>query len=289
MQRVVAAMEPHMQPDRYGRSTVRNIYYDTADYILARHSIARPDFKEKLRIRSYSQASGESDVFVELKRKYDHIVYKRRVALPEKSAMAWMTGARSAAFRGGEALSWAITGHEAGNAAFRKMSGGKVSPQMAAEIDYFLDYYRDLHPAVFLSYDRIAYRMRDEAGRSASDLRVTFDSNILCRDYDLSLRSEVYGDPLMDGEMVLMELKCSGGIPLWMTEILSTEHIYKTSFSKYGTAYTKYILPELQTSATQSNTEPVPMDTQETVGTHRPHFGWHPVQALAKFARVSMF
>ena len=90
--RVLKAMEPYMVPDRFGRSTIRNIYFDSDDFILARHSIAKPDFKEKLRIRSYSKASSESSVFVELKRKADHLVYKRRIAFPEKAAMSWTQG-----------------------------------------------------------------------------------------------------------------------------------------------------------------------------------------------------
>lgn len=232
--RILQAMEPYMIPDKYGKSTIRNIYFDTDDHILARHSIAKPDFKEKLRIRSYSKADSDSTVFVELKRKYDHIVYKRRVALPEKAAMEWT----------------------------QRFSDPKLSSkseQMVSEIDYFLSYYRYLKPAVFLSYDRQAYKMKpvsqshDASSQSGTvtpqtnmDFRVTFDENIMFRDYDLSLQSDVYGQSLLEADKVLMELKCSGGIPMWMTEVLSEEHVYKTSFSKYGTAYTRYILPAQQ-------------------------------------------
>ena len=92
--RVLKAMEPYMEPDKFGRSTVRNIYFDTDDFVLARHSIAKPDFKEKLRVRSYSKADAESTVFVELKRKFDGVVYKRRIGLAEADAMRWMSGVR---------------------------------------------------------------------------------------------------------------------------------------------------------------------------------------------------
>ena len=119
--------------------------------------------------------------------------------------------------------------------------GNSVNAQLGSEIDYFLDYYGNLKPAVFLSYDREAFKMKD-----GSDFRVTFDRNILARDFDLSLGSDVYGTPVLEEGKVLMELKCSGGIPLWMTKVLSQEHIYKTSFSKDGTAYTQMILPALQ-------------------------------------------
>lgn len=82
--RVVKALQPYMSMDKYGRTTIRNIYFDTPDYILARHSIAKPDFKEKLRVRTYSQVVSDENVFVELKRKFDHVVYKRRVSIPRK-------------------------------------------------------------------------------------------------------------------------------------------------------------------------------------------------------------
>lgn len=210
--KVLAAMEPYMKLDKYGRTTIRNIYYDTDTYLLIRRSIEKPAYKEKLRIRSYSKADADSTVFVELKKKYKSVVYKRRISLPEEEAMEWISGERHC--------------HK--------------HTQIANEIDYFLDYYRTLHPAVFLSYEREAFYARD-----GSDFRVTFDDNILCRQEDLSLESEVYGTPILSEGKVLMEIKCSGGIPLWMVHVLSEEHIYKTSFSKYGTAYRTMIFPQL--------------------------------------------
>lgn len=220
--RILAAMEPYMEQDRFGRSTVRNIYFDTDDFVLARHSIAKPDYKEKLRIRSYSKADAGSTVFVELKRKFDGVVYKRRIGLPEPDAMRWMAGSRDPAV---------IRGTEA------------ESPQVASEIEYFKALYSGLRPVLFLSYDREAYRMKRDASAAdgGSGFRVTFDCNILCREYDLSLRSDPYGTPFLKEDMFLMELKCPGAIPLWMTKVLSEERIYKTSFSKYGTAYCRFM------------------------------------------------
>ena len=214
---VLKAMQPYMTLDEYGRTTIRNLYYDTDSYLLIRRSIEKPAYKEKLRIRSYSQTDDNSTVFVELKKKYKHVVYKRRISLPYTDATAWLS---------------------------REKHPAKHT-QIANEIDYFLDYYGSLHPTVFLSYERKAYYCND-----GSDFRVTFDDNILCRQEDLSLASEVYGTPILPEGKVLMEIKCSGGIPLWMTHVLSEEKIYKTSFSKYGTAYGTLIFP--QTHATNS-------------------------------------
>ena len=208
--RILEAMEPYMALDKYGRTTIRNIYFDTDNYRLIRHSIEKPAYKEKLRIRSYKMAKPSSTVFVELKKKYDSVVYKRRLSLSEDEAMDWVTGQMHC----------------------------KEETQISDEIDYFLDYYETLHPVVFLSYEREAYFCKDGA-----DFRVTFDDHILCRQEDLSLESDVWGTSLLDEGKVLMEIKCSGGIPLWMTHVLSQEHVYKTSFSKYGTAYQTMIFP----------------------------------------------
>ncbi len=214
-EKILMAMEPYMMPDKYARSTVRNIYFDTDDYVLARHSIAKPDFKEKLRIRSYSKADRDSTVFVELKRKYDHVVYKRRTGMPEEEAMKWLA----------------------------EGTAGGGSSQVAEEIAYFAGMYKGLKPVLWLSYDREAYRMRPGAdvNDGGEEFRVTFDSNILCRESDLSLRSDAYGTPILGEGVFLMELKCPGSIPMWLTKILSEEHIYKTSFSKYGTAYCRFM------------------------------------------------
>lgn len=212
-QKIVEAMSAHMALDQYGRTTIRNIYFDTDNYRLIRRSIEKPAYKEKLRIRSYTKTNADSPVFVELKKKYKSVVYKRRLSMSQAKAFSWVAGDNNI----------------------------EEKTQISEEIDYFLTYYKDLKPQVFLSYEREAYY-----SLGGDDFRVTFDDNILCRQEDLSLEAEIGGTPILEDGMVLMEIKCSGGIPLWMTEVLSKEHIYKTSFSKYGTAYKNIIFPKLK-------------------------------------------
>ena len=210
---VLTAMEPYMSLDQYGRTTIRNIYFDTDTYRLIRRSIDKPTYKEKLRIRSYHKADPGTPVFVELKKKYKGVVYKRRLSMPEGQAMEWICGDYAC----------------------------PQDSQISREIDYFLEFYGDLHPTVFLSYEREAYYARD-----GSDFRITFDDHILCRRTDLSFESDPGGIPILPEDKILMEIKCSGGIPLWMTRILTQNRIYKTPFSKYGTAYKTLIFPTLK-------------------------------------------
>ena len=220
--KVLDAMASHMVQDAYGRSTIRNIYFDTASYRLIRHSIDKPVYKEKLRIRSYHRAEADTPVFVELKRKYNGVVYKRRLSMPEQQAMAWITGDGAC----------------------------PQDSQIGREIEYFLDFYQDLTPKVFLSYQREAYYARED-----HTFRITFDDHICARLQDLSLESEPDGIALLPKDMVLMEVKCAGGIPLWLTQLLTQEKIYKTSFSKYGTAYQMLIFTKRKEE--QTHAEPI--------------------------------
>ena len=220
--KILEVMSPYMELDKYGRTTIRNIYFDTDNYRLIRRSIEKPAYKEKLRIRSYSRATKDSTVFVELKKKYENVVYKRRLPLSEQDAMAWVCREREC----------------------------PVDTQISREIDYFIDFYGGLTPSAFLSYEREAYY--DKGG---GDFRVTFDDNILCRSNDLDLCCELGGTPILPNGRVLMELKCSGGIPLWMVEFLSRERIYKTSFSKYGTAYSTLMFPKAYLSNSAESKE----------------------------------
>ena len=82
-QAVLRGIEPFMELDRYGRTTIRSIYCDTENFRLVRRSVEKPAYKEKLRLRSYQQAQPGQPVFVELKKKYRDVVYKRRLALAE--------------------------------------------------------------------------------------------------------------------------------------------------------------------------------------------------------------
>lgn len=203
-QAVLRGIEPFMELDRYGRTTIRSIYCDTENFRLVRRSVGKPAYKEKLRLRSYQQAQPGQPVFVELKKKYRDVVYKRRLALAEGLVAA----------------------------SFARNLPLPAEGQIAAEIEYFRQYYGPLRPAVFLSYEREAYYALD-----GGDLRITFDENILFRCRDLSLCAPVFGSPILPGELTLMEIKTPGGLPLSLAHLLAREKIFKTSFSKYGEAY----------------------------------------------------
>ena len=208
---VLSAMVPHMEPDSFGRSTIRNLYYDTDNYRLVRRSLERPLYKEKLRVRSYCTAKPDDEVFIELKKKYNSVVYKRRTGIRENEAADYLAGRIPAPRR----------------------------CQITDEIDYFRQFYGTLAPRVFLSYEREAFFEKGDGS-----FRVTFDENILWRTTDLSLEAGIYGENILKPGQTLMELKTAGSIPLWMVDILTGQKLQRTSFSKYGSAYTTMLIRE---------------------------------------------
>jgi len=192
---------PHLKKDEYPRYTICNLYFDNANNDLIRHSLDLPVYKEKLRLRSYGTPADSDTVFLEIKRKYNGMVAKRRVAMPLAEARAYIDSGKMPS------------------------AGG----QKLAEIDYLIRLY-GLKPKVYLSYDREAYSGED-------GLRLTFDTDIRCRANDLSLASGTYGLSLLLPGQRIMEIKCDAAFPLWLTHLLAGHKIFPAGYSKYGNFY----------------------------------------------------
>ena len=203
-------LEPHVEHDEFFKSTVCTIYYDSDDYALIRSSIEKPVYKEKLRVRSYNTPDIHGKVFVELKKKFKGVVYKRRVRMEAGQAEAYLAGREAPPFEN----------------------------QVIRELDWFLR-VNPVTPKVFLACERSAYVAKEDP-----DLRITFDQNLRWRDTELDLTKGHHGQPLIDPGNVLMEIKIPGTMPVWLATMLSELKIFPASFSKYGTCYKKHILHE---------------------------------------------
>ena len=196
---------PHLEPDAYGRSTVISLYLDTPDYRIIRNSIEAVDYKEKLRLRSYGMASTDSMVFLELKKKFDGVVYKRRVSMTLAQAERYL-----------------------------HLGIKPFDSQILSEIDWAMRLYRRPKPKMMIACEREAWYDEEHP-----DLRLTFDRSIRCRESELSLRHSSAGIALLPEHAVLLEIKTAGAMPLWLSEALDTVGILPASFSKYGAAYVR--------------------------------------------------
>ena len=196
-------METHMEPDAFAHSSISNLYYDTPDFRMLRRSQEKPVYKEKLRLRSYGVPDEETQVFPEIKKKAEGIVYKRRVSMSYGDAIRYLSRRRP-----GE------------------------DGQIFQELNWMLISYGSLAPRIFLSYERDSWK-----GREEPSLRLTLDREILWRTEALDLRRGAWGEPLLEPDQVLMEVKISNAAPLWLAEALSENGIFPVSFSKCGRAF----------------------------------------------------
>ena len=198
----------YMEVDRYGKTSIASLYYDTPTYRLIRTSVEKPEFKEKIRLRSYGIATEESPVYLELKRKAYGVVYKRRVETTIPLVKKFFSG-----------------------------EGDICAPgQINREITAFRDYYKTLVPSCVIIYDRTAYFEPE------GDLRLTIDEDPRYRTDDLTLTRSMDGVSLLGEGRTILEIKVQQSVPLWLCEILSAGGIRKGSFSKYGEAYRQQLL-----------------------------------------------
>lgn len=205
----------YMEPDDYNKQhefySITNLYYDTPSNTLIRNSLSKPKYKEKLRLRAYGVPNGDSRVYLEIKKKVFGLVNKRRTPLKLHEAYDFVRTGIAPEYK------------------------DYMNKQVVEEIKYFLSCY-DLKPMVYLSYDRKALFCKNNR-----DLRITFDTNIRSRRYDLKMEHGTHGELLMEPGQWLMEVKAEKTIPVWLSKMLSEHQMYRTSFSKYGNEYKKML------------------------------------------------
>ena len=201
--RLLDRIGDRIEQDAFAHSSISNLYYDTPDWRLIRRSLQKPDFKEKLRLRCYRTPTETSDAFLEIKRKVEGIVYKRRACLPYGEAA--------------EALRKGVIPQDG---------------QVFREIEWMYRLYPGLAPAMMIAYERDSFR-----GIEDPELRLTIDREIRWRTERLELSAGSGGQMLLSPEMRLLEIKIPGVMPLWLAQALSECGIRRTSFSKYGRAY----------------------------------------------------
>ncbi len=213
--KVINVLDEHMVMDSHNNGytpyTIANIYFDTSDDYLIRTSLSKPQYKEKLRLRTYGLPNADSMVFLEIKKKFDGIVNKRRTKIKLSEAYSFLKSGKAPELK------------------------EYMNTQVLHELEYFMKIY-NLVPKLYLAYDRIAYFEKDN-----KDLRISFDMNIRSRRYDLALEKGDYGEKLLPDDVYLMEVKTSLAKPLWLTHMLADLDIKRRRFSKYGTEFTNMI------------------------------------------------
>lgn len=203
-------ISPYLEKDEYFQETNCSVYFDTAGRYLAIHSLEKPLYKEKIRVRSYGVPKLSDTVFVEIKKKFKGLGSKRRVAVKLADFYEFLAGGELAT----------------------------DNDQIKAELAECFSKY-NLMPALYLAYDRTSY-----CDKETKKLRVTFDKNVRSRETDLRLEAGDAGDLYFEDGTVVMEVKTLNAMPLWFVRAMSKMKIYPASFSKYGRVYEKILNKE---------------------------------------------
>lgn len=206
-----------MTPDEHGPATVRNVYFDTPTALLARRSAERPAYKEKIRTRCYGAPAPGEPVFLELKKKCDGVVYKRRVRVLPSRATALLAGT------------------------------SEPRTQIEREIAFAASRYEGLGPMAYLAYDREAFFSPHDR-----DFRMTLDADVRVRWNNARLDGPDTGQLVLARGISILEVKTGCAMPLWLCRWLSERGICRASVSKYGRAWQLRGVDELLPHASPS-------------------------------------
>ncbi|HLR64489.1 MAG TPA: polyphosphate polymerase domain-containing protein [Pseudogracilibacillus sp.] len=211
-EKMILHLSPHMRPDLNGQDgfySVTSLYFDNDEGDIYYETKNKLKFRQKLRLRIYDQATLNDRAFFEIKQKNRKVVHKRRMVLPLREAYDYL-----------------------GSLGMPNVDAYQTSNQQVfKEIDSFKQLYR-LKPEMIVSYDRQALH-----GINDDDLRITFDMNLRCRKDDLRVENGPYGMNFIDPNLVVLEVKVTDSIPLWLTRILQKLACENRSASKYCTSY----------------------------------------------------
>ena len=203
----------YLTEDVYPNYTLQNIYLDSTDNIMAIRSLEKPRYKEKLRLRTYGKPENNDPIFLEIKKKVDGVVNKRRVILNCNEMCDWLEGKPLDRSHG----------------------------QIGNEFNYLYQRYKPI-PKAYIAYDRKAW-----VGVDNPDLRLTMDRNIRYRTKRVELKEEDEDIVLLEKGKVLLEIKIQDSYPLWLAHLLCDMKVKETSFSKYGLVYKTKIGPIINT------------------------------------------
>ncbi len=207
---LVELMMPYMRYDKFGvngRYTVTSLYFENRSHQIYFETKNKLEFRQKLRLRIYDDTDINGTAFFEIKQKHNRVVNKRRTALPLKEAYRYI-------------YYWPD----------RLESYRPSNLQIMKEIHHFRTFY-GLEPEMVISYDRHAFHCLDDP-----DLRVTFDFNLRCRSDDLQIEHGPHGAHFIAPDLVILEVKVTHSVPLWLTRFLQILNCEQRGASKFCTS-----------------------------------------------------
>ena len=206
---------PRMKPDENAVDgafyPIVSLYYDSPDRACYWEKVEKYQNRRKMRVRVYGSLDGKlpPTVFVEIKHKCDGRGVKRRLLCTLDEAYTVAAGDEIA-------------------------PRSKYLDRRLIEEIHSLVKQRHFQPCCAMRYDRHAFADRDPE----SDLRVTFDTGVAYRFDHLRVVPDDrnFSRFLLPEGYSVMEVKVTGTVPFWLTQMIGKHHCILQSHSKYNNA-----------------------------------------------------
>lgn len=210
---------------KQGKYDVISLYYDTPSLAFFWDKIEGEEERVKVRLRTYDHhdQKGENkekkqDVFLELKKKKNRNVYKKRLLLDNE--MQTRIKAHSThlqkLFAGKEFIKET------------KNSINKAEKELEQEILHLHHSRGELQPTLVVSYAREPLVSADNL-----NVRITFDSNVRYRSKDFSLATKHTDKHIIAPKHVIMEIKYTDYFPQWLVQLIQKYKCEARAISKY--------------------------------------------------------
>jgi len=203
-------IRPFAEPDSYAeawpgyRYPICSLYLDSQDLMLYQQTVGGERDRFKLRIRTYSDDPAKP-AFLEVKRKLDRIVHKRRAGVSREQARALVNRGR--------------------------LDLGGLAEHDRRDADYFYQHMAltESRPVV-----RIKYRREPYVAKSNEPVRVTIDTDLrhaITLDFDLRHTEGRWTTTPLKG--VILEIKFTDRFPWWVQELIRTFGLAQRAVPKY--------------------------------------------------------
>ncbi|MFW9821957.1 MAG: VTC domain-containing protein [Candidatus Thorarchaeota archaeon] len=218
--RIISLIRPFMRLDTYVNNNfnyeVRSLYFDSNfhhSFLEKRDGVA---IRKKLRIRYYPSFLNDTQqyAFIEIKKKLNDNVAKRRIYIPLKDSLRFLDS------------------HHRDTKQFFENASDQDKSTLK-EI-WFLNKRYNLKPVCIVSYKRQPYVSKFE-----KTFRITFDTDLKVRRYNLDLRFGGGSKYIVPPNICVMEVKFNNIIPKWAIKIIQKNDCVQYKISKFANGLEK--------------------------------------------------
>ena len=191
---------------------VHSLYLDSPDMSLYHSTINGDKNRFKLRIRFYNE-SEETPVFLEIKRRMNNIISKKRVGIPRAAIPSVLAG------------QWPDDSN---------ILSQKKDDQWANQEQALLDFVEMVNKLQAQPVSHVAYQREAWVIPDSNAVRVTMDRKVRCEaEPNARLLTSMQQPTFVFNDWVILELKFTDRFPNWFRELVEVFNLTQCGAAKY--------------------------------------------------------